>query len=637
MVHLSKLVASQAILLGATLASCASIASSVTSDDLAQIKHIVLFMQENRAFDHYYGTMAGVRGFKDPNVKITNGKSVWYQPTSSDKADYLLPWYLSGDGTYSESAQCMVAGSNDWSPNHNAWNFGDINGWVTNNTAWSWGHFKRDDIPTHFGIVEGWTVGDMYQESVIGPTNPNRVTWVSGTINIDGSQGDVETYGGRYIENHETDGCETGSSGIEYACYPLAWKTVPEYFEDAGISWFLFQDEDNFDDNPLAFFSNFQDADSNSTLAEKGLAYAGLESFYEMAANGTLPEVSYIVGPAELSEHPPYQPVDGAWLQQRILDAITSSPKYNETVLIYSYDETGGWGDHVPPVLSTNGTTGEWFTDPEDPDNYVPSGPGFRVPFYVVSPWTRGGKVFTEPADHNSQILFLEQWAKAIGKDFTSAEMTTWRREHMSNLINMFDFENPDYSIPTIANTSYPSIASDGSYNGYSLCEEKYSTLYDRRTPVPYGNQTEDDSLYTEDGYKEVRGQLTEGRYLVFTQTSDDVEYALKSHYSSSYLKNAEASDDYSASVERFVLIQVGDEFSDEFYIKSIHNTYLHYSGEFYSSKAEASTFIIDFTASEGYTIYSEKLGKYLAVRPSKASPAFSSKKSYFTVYSVTY
>lgn len=82
------------------------------------------------------------------------------------------------------------------------------------------------------------------------------------------------------------------------------------------------------------------------------------------------------------------------------------------------------------------------LADPETPTDYVPSGPGFRVPFYVVSPWTRGGNVFTEPSDHNSQIMFLEQWAKAIGKEFTSAEMSPWRRSHMSNLVNMFDFSN---------------------------------------------------------------------------------------------------------------------------------------------------------------------------------------------------
>lgn len=70
------------------------------------------------------------------------------------------------------------------------------------------------------------------------------------------------------------------------------------------------------------------------------MSYVGLNAFYEAAANGTLPEVSFIVGPAELSEHPPYMPKDGAWLQQQIVNAVTKSPKYASTVLLISYDGT---------------------------------------------------------------------------------------------------------------------------------------------------------------------------------------------------------------------------------------------------------------------------------------------------------
>ena len=68
------------------------------------------------------------------------------------------------------------------------------------------------------------------------------------------------------------------------------------------------------------------------------MAYVGLDTFYEAAANGTLPEISFIVGPAELSEHPPYMPKDGAWLQKKVVDAVTSSPQYSSTLLMISYD-----------------------------------------------------------------------------------------------------------------------------------------------------------------------------------------------------------------------------------------------------------------------------------------------------------
>lgn len=100
----------------------------------------------------------------------------------------------------------------------------------------------------------------------------------------------------------------------------------------------MYQDDNNFDDNPLAWFEQYQNASASSALAKKGIAYLGLEAFYEAAANGTLPEISFIVGPAELSEHPPYMPKDGAWLQKKVVDSVINSPKYSSTLLLVSYD-----------------------------------------------------------------------------------------------------------------------------------------------------------------------------------------------------------------------------------------------------------------------------------------------------------
>lgn len=96
------------------------IAPSVAAGSLADIDHVILFMQENRAFDHYFGSMAGVRGFSDPNVQVNpNSKpSVWYQEVNSEltnSSDYLLPWYLNYEGgDFLNATQCMVAGDNGW-------------------------------------------------------------------------------------------------------------------------------------------------------------------------------------------------------------------------------------------------------------------------------------------------------------------------------------------------------------------------------------------------------------------------------------------------------------------------------------------------------------------------------------------
>lgn len=95
-----------------TALAVGAIASAVHAGSIKDIEHVVLFMQENRAFDHYFGSMAGVRGFKDPNVQVNDGKPVWYQGTGnlSTKATDLLPWYLNYlGGDWKESTQCMEA------------------------------------------------------------------------------------------------------------------------------------------------------------------------------------------------------------------------------------------------------------------------------------------------------------------------------------------------------------------------------------------------------------------------------------------------------------------------------------------------------------------------------------------------
>jgi phospholipase C len=101
----------------------------------------------------------------------------------------------------------------------------------------------------------------------------------------------------------------------------------------------VWQDTDNFDDNPNAWFKQYQDAGPGSPLYEHGNSFLyTLDNFTAAAASGTLPMISVVVGQNELSEHPPWMPKDGAWLQQQIFNAVTSSPKYNSTALIVSYD-----------------------------------------------------------------------------------------------------------------------------------------------------------------------------------------------------------------------------------------------------------------------------------------------------------
>lgn len=389
----------------------------------------------------------------------------------------------------------------------------------------------------------------------------------------------------------------------------------------------VFQNADNFDDNPLAHFTQFQQALPGSPLLTKGRIGQTIDAFREQAASGTLPAVSYIIGPSTLSEHPPFTPRDGAWFQQQIVNAVIQGKGYNKTALFISYDETGGWGDHVVPYHSPSGTAGEWLNDPYNEVGYTFSGPGFRVPFIIISPWTRNGNVFTEHADHNSQIMFVEEWLAAKGKNVTTNEMPSWRREHMSNLVNAFDFTNPDYSLPNLPIAKTPDISA-GVYDGASLCEAQYPTP---RPTVPYDDQIAPGNVssLSEQGFKSMRGALTEGRYIVFEKSG----YALTNAGTDlSATKSTSAHNDIS---QRWVVHHV-TEGGDEFAISSAKDgLYIGPKNCLIGAGAGAQNYQVEFLAGQGYSLQDQN-GKFLTIS-GEGKVQITGNATYFKAFSVTY
>ncbi|MGH9584846.1 MAG: alkaline phosphatase family protein, partial [Bryobacteraceae bacterium] len=158
------------------------------------IKHIVLLMQENRSFDHYFGTLAGVRGFADPNaLKLRHGRSVFYQPDCVNPDGYVLPFHLD---TRASSAQKIPSTSHAWSVQHEAWNGGRMDRWLPAhrkadgvNGPFVMGYYTRADIPFQFALAEAFTICDSYHCSLMGPTWPNRMYWMTGTIDPNGLNG----------------------------------------------------------------------------------------------------------------------------------------------------------------------------------------------------------------------------------------------------------------------------------------------------------------------------------------------------------------------------------------------------------------------------------------------------------------
>ncbi len=352
---------------------------------LADVEHIVILMQENRSFDHYFGTMPGVRGFADPAaIRLPDGRPVFYQPRPAHEGPgYLTPFHYD---TRTTSAQATPGTDHSWPTQHQAWNNGAMDQWVAAKGPYTMGYFTQADIPFHRALAQAFTICDNYHCSVLGPTNPNRLYMWTGMIDPNGAAG------GPVIDNTPA-----------YNNVILSWTTYPERLERAGISWQVYQEEDNFDDNALAWFHQFSRAPTSSPLRQRGMQTRAAGWFENDARQGRLPQVSWLVAPTAQSEHPDYFPAAGAEYIASKLEAIASNPDlWRSTLFILCYDENDGLFDHVPPPTAPSGTPAE-FVGAE------PIGLGFRVPALVISPWSAGGRVCSDVLDHTSLIRVIEK------------------------------------------------------------------------------------------------------------------------------------------------------------------------------------------------------------------------------------
>jgi phospholipase C len=409
---------------------------------LRDIRHVVLLMQENRSFDHYFGTLAGVRGFDDPDaLKLPNGRSVFYQPDAENPSGYLLPFHLD---TRRTSAQKIPSTSHAWAVQHAAWNGGRMDNWMPAHrkadgvkAPYVMGYHTRDDIPFQFALAEAFTICDAYYCSVLGPTWPNRMYWMTGTIDPEGRGG------GPMINNKAIDGGFT-------------WTTYAERLERAGISWKVYQQADNYGCNMLENFRVFQQAEPGSSLYTRGMVRGPEGQFEYDAANDRLPAVSWIIPPSTQSEHPDYMPAAGAAFVASKIDAIAANPEvWAKTAFILNYDENDGIFDHVAPPVPPDGTAQEFIRG-------LPIGAGYRVPCIIVSPWTAGGWVCSQPFDHASVLQFLEKFTGVA-----EPNITDWRRKAFGDLTAPFRFDSAAVAPPVLPDTSGPLVLAN--YGSASL------------------------------------------------------------------------------------------------------------------------------------------------------------------------
>jgi phospholipase C len=480
-----------------------SIARAIAIDPQAgstfyDAEHVVLLMQENRSFDHTYGTLQGVRGFNDPRaITLPGNNPVWCQ--TNHAGETYAPFRLDIKNT---NATWMESLPHAWSDQVDARNDGKYDKWLDTKHSGveqyksmplTLGFYSRQDIPFYYSLADAFTVCDHNFCSSLTGTTPNRLYFWTGTIR----------------EKQEAAAkANVWNADADYDT-PVSWKTFPERLEENNISWKVYQNEigagsgledeydewlGNFGDNPLEYFSQYkvnakpdQLNEKERPLHEKAFttnkkdpAYHLLSSlkykdgntehevnvpkgdvlyqFREDVKNGQLPTVSWLVAPQKFSDHPS-SAWYGAWYISEVMDILTKDPEvWKKTIFILTYDENDGYFDHIPPFTAPHpdnketgrvsqgiSTTAEYVTgksqqSSEEGDVRIsPIGLGYRVPLVVASPWSRGGWVNSQVFDHTSSLRFLEKFlSKKFNKKIHEPNISSWRRTVCGDLTSVF-------------------------------------------------------------------------------------------------------------------------------------------------------------------------------------------------------
>jgi phospholipase C len=372
-------------------------------------EHVVFLMQENRSFDHMFGTMRGVRGFNNPRAKtLPNNNKVWLQ--NDDKGNTYAPFHVDINKT---KITWQGGLPHSWSDQVAARNKGKYDRWVPVKSLMSLGYYKRADIPFYYAMADAFTVCDHNFCSSLTGTTPNRLFFWTGTVRPEQSGNSVPVVNNSQAESHDN--------------VFVDWQTFPEILEDNGVSWKVYQNEiwtanlpegeiddwlGNYGDNPLeyvkrhhvklsAYFRKNGDQTSRPPLTadevltkynklsprEKSLIdkafttnianpdYLQLapftftndegkeetlsipkedifESFRRDVDTGKLPTVSWLVAPQRFSDHTS-SPLYGTWYVSEAIDILTKNPEvWKKTIFILTYDENDGYFDHLPPFVA---------------------------------------------------------------------------------------------------------------------------------------------------------------------------------------------------------------------------------------------------------------------------------------------
>src|SRR6266850_4600152 len=363
---------------------------------------IVVLMQENRSFDHYFGQLhyQGQRRSEGEPRNASNPDPLGGAPISA----------------FHQTRYCEVADlDHSWSGTHREWNNGAMDGFTAANVdandpngSRSMGYYDRSDFPFYYALYKKFATGDRYFCSALTQTFPNRFYLLAAT-----------SFG--HIRN------DFPTSPTDFA---PAGGTIFERLDQAGVTWKIYYSQLAFA-NLFAYVRNTRQVN-----------VVPINLYFTDAQNGTLPQVSFVdpiflgAKNVENDEHPPANVQVGQEFASRVVKAVLTSPKWSRSAVLVTYDEHGGYYDHVPPPLACQPDSippALNMTDvPGDFDRL-----GIRVPVVAVSPYARRHFVSHKAYDHTSILRFIET-------RFDLGALTK-RDANADPMLDLFDFRRPRF------------------------------------------------------------------------------------------------------------------------------------------------------------------------------------------------
>jgi phospholipase C len=358
------------------------------------IEHFIFLMQENHSFDNYFGTYPGANGIPadtcmpvDPYALVTDCVEPFHIGDLDVKMD---------DPDHSDSTHQIQ------------YNEGKMDGFVyalnlrNQDGRLAMGYYDDRDLPFHWNIAEEYVLFDNFFSSAAGGSAINHNYWVAATAGIAQGRSPQDV-----LKETTTIFDVLEEEGISWKFYvqnyepDLTYRTVDEYpaNRSSQVIWVPLLNMDRFLDTP----------ELNSHIVD-------MDTYFDDLANGTLPAVAFMT-PSGPSEHPPSSLLSGQRNIKILLQSLMQSSYWDKSAFLWSYDDWGGWYDHVPPPQV-------------DDDGY-----GFRVPALLVSAYARRGYIDSTQLDYTSALKFIqENWG---------LEPLAERDAKANSIANAFDFSRP--------------------------------------------------------------------------------------------------------------------------------------------------------------------------------------------------